>query len=118
MQNCPSCGVKSIPFAEAWGSSAGFPVRCKACDALSFVQSSESGVAVLGACSLLALFGFAASFYQTGWIMAGGVVLAFWFYVWSWRRVQLTATGASSAQSAKRVGLIGNIVVILGIFFQ
>lgn len=73
---------------------------------------------MLGACSLLALFGFAASFYQTGWIMAGGCVLGFWFYVWSWRRVQLTATGASSVQSAKRLGLTGNIVVILGIFFQ
>lgn len=118
MQTCPSCGEKSIPFAEAWGSSAGFPVGCKACNALSFVQGSESGVAVLGACALLALFGFAASFYQNGWIIACGGVLAFWFYVWSWRRVQLTPTGTSSAQSARRAGLMGTIVVILGLFFQ
>jgi hypothetical protein len=75
-------------------------------------------VAVLGACTLLTLFGFAASFYQTGWIMAGGGVLAFGFYVWYWRRVQLTPTGASSAQSAKRVGLTVNIVATLGFFFQ
>jgi hypothetical protein len=118
MQTCPSCGAKSIPLAEAWGSSAGFPVRCKACDALSFVQSSASGVAVLGACALLALCGFAASFYQTGWILAGGGILAFWFYEWSWRRVPLTPTGTSSARSAKRAGLIGNIVVIIGFFSQ
>lgn len=118
MQACPSCRAKSIPLVEAWGSSAGFPVRCKACDALSFAQSSASGVAVLGAFALLALFGFAASFYQTGWILAGGGILAFWFYVWSWRHVPLTPTGTSSARTAKRAGLIGNIVFIIGFFSQ
>lgn len=118
MQTCPSCGEKSISHAEKWGSTAGYPVRCKACGALSFVQTSASGLAVVGACAILALFGFAASFYQSGWIIAGGGVLAFWFYVWAWRKVPLTPTGLSSAKSARRVGLIGNIVVIIGFFSQ
>jgi len=46
-------------------------------------------VAVLGALALLALFGFAASLYQADWIVAVGGLLAFWFYIWSWRRLPL-----------------------------
>jgi Zn-dependent protease len=118
MANCPHCQAPSISGAEKWLASPAYPAQCKACGAGSFVPASTSGTAVIGACIVLTLSGFAAVRFQAAWLFALGALAAFALYVAVWRRVKLVATSLRHSHTAKRVGLAANLAVIASYFLR